>query len=327
MKSYLSFLDFTKVLGLYLMILGHGNMVSDELRVYIYSFHMPLFFIISGLLTKDKVEYNTLKVTTKSLLVPYIIMNIICLMIFIVSEYFKGAFDFVILKQHLFAILLGVGYDTHTLKPVCTPMWFFYSLFIVKNLYAVLPKGNISKIIQVILCVAFVMVLKHFQYDTYIPVDSALLAYPFFIIGTSIRSYVNYQFKIWHVIIATAMLIIAYFVSKFNGRCDIDTMRYGRCLFLFIYTGTVSTISILVITSFIGSKLSCLDTWSKIICEGAPIIVGLNIFVIHIFKSVLSKLTWNNIYGILGGILIMLMFYPVILLSKRYFPSILGYRK
>lgn len=52
MKNHLYWIDFAKTIGLLLMILGHGNMVNDEFRCYIYSFHMPLFFIISGLLTR-----------------------------------------------------------------------------------------------------------------------------------------------------------------------------------------------------------------------------------------------------------------------------------
>lgn len=56
MNKHLYWIDFAKVIGLYLMVLGHGNMVSDDLRCYIYSFHMPLFFVISGLFAKDYIE-------------------------------------------------------------------------------------------------------------------------------------------------------------------------------------------------------------------------------------------------------------------------------
>lgn len=52
MKNHYYWIDYAKTIGLLLMILGHGNMVNDEFCHYIYSFHMPLFFIISGLLTR-----------------------------------------------------------------------------------------------------------------------------------------------------------------------------------------------------------------------------------------------------------------------------------
>ena len=44
--------DWTKIIGIFLVTLGHGNLVSVELNTFIYSFHMPLFFILSGILFK-----------------------------------------------------------------------------------------------------------------------------------------------------------------------------------------------------------------------------------------------------------------------------------
>lgn len=51
--KHLYWIDFAKTFGLLLMILGHGNLVNNDLQCYIYSFHMPMFFIISGLLTRN----------------------------------------------------------------------------------------------------------------------------------------------------------------------------------------------------------------------------------------------------------------------------------
>lgn len=48
--SYMEWVDWTKIIGIFLVTLGHGNLVSVELNTFIYSFHMPLFFILSGIL-------------------------------------------------------------------------------------------------------------------------------------------------------------------------------------------------------------------------------------------------------------------------------------
>ncbi|MBF1069294.1 MAG: acyltransferase family protein, partial [Prevotellaceae bacterium] len=45
-------LDIAKGIGIILVIIGH--MSSSYLRDWIYSFHMPLFFIISGICFKTE---------------------------------------------------------------------------------------------------------------------------------------------------------------------------------------------------------------------------------------------------------------------------------
>lgn len=160
MNKHLYWIDFAKVIGLYLMVLGHGNMVSDDLRCYIYSFHMPLFFAISGLFAKDYIRgISVIKGSFKTLMIPYICLNAVCLIFFSLLELYKGTFSIGLLKSQMFAIVLGVGYATESLTPVCTPMWFFYALFIIKIVYAVVPKTKISKTFQFVLCLVAVRLL------------------------------------------------------------------------------------------------------------------------------------------------------------------------
>ena len=58
-KTRLEYLDAAKGLGILLVILGHiyawnPNINRKILVTWIYSFHMPLFFIVSGMLIKCK---------------------------------------------------------------------------------------------------------------------------------------------------------------------------------------------------------------------------------------------------------------------------------
>ena len=45
--SYMEWVEWTKIIGIFLVTLGHGNVVSVEVNTLIYSFHMPLFFFQS----------------------------------------------------------------------------------------------------------------------------------------------------------------------------------------------------------------------------------------------------------------------------------------
>ena len=61
-KERLFFLDAARGLGMVLVILGHIWETDGTLPVLIYSFHIPLFFIISGvLLAYMQAEKRSLK--------------------------------------------------------------------------------------------------------------------------------------------------------------------------------------------------------------------------------------------------------------------------
>ncbi len=79
-RNYL--IDNLKVLLIFFVVFGHvieyyiqGNSVLMGLYLFIYFFHMPLFVFVSGYLSKnvDKCRQGAVK----SLLVPYIVFNII----------------------------------------------------------------------------------------------------------------------------------------------------------------------------------------------------------------------------------------------------------
>ncbi|MBQ7203696.1 MAG: acyltransferase family protein [Eubacterium sp.] len=50
-KRY-DFIDSSKGIGILLVILGHLISLSSPLELSIYSFHMPFFFIVSGLFAR-----------------------------------------------------------------------------------------------------------------------------------------------------------------------------------------------------------------------------------------------------------------------------------
>ena len=75
-RGRVSWIDAAKGLGIILIVLGHIASVESPslLYVYIYAFHVPLFFFISGLTLKpERDPFGTmLKGKLRSLLLPYL---------------------------------------------------------------------------------------------------------------------------------------------------------------------------------------------------------------------------------------------------------------
>ena len=64
-------LDVLRGIGIFLMVFDHVGWGS-AVHTYIQSFHMPLFFIVSGYLWKNEDVFQVIKKRFKTLMIPYI---------------------------------------------------------------------------------------------------------------------------------------------------------------------------------------------------------------------------------------------------------------
>ena len=76
-KLKVSNVDIVKGIGIILVMIGHSGMflpIKDLnfLNVFIYSFHMPLFFIAGGFFLKDKINFIK---SLNRLLKPFLIAS------------------------------------------------------------------------------------------------------------------------------------------------------------------------------------------------------------------------------------------------------------
>lgn len=71
-------IDYAKVFGIFLVVLGHFTPCyrDDYSAQLLYSFHLPLFFIISGYLykTSDSTTRKQLMGIIQRLIVPYVML-------------------------------------------------------------------------------------------------------------------------------------------------------------------------------------------------------------------------------------------------------------
>lgn len=74
-SSRLTALNSLRGFGILLVVLGHTSQ-SVGLVHWIFSFHMPLFFIISGMLFHERQFLDSVKKKAVSLLVPYLFFGI-----------------------------------------------------------------------------------------------------------------------------------------------------------------------------------------------------------------------------------------------------------
>ena len=136
-EKRLDWVDIAKGIGIIAMLIGHND---NSLLSIIYSFHMPLFFILAGYTIKP-ISYKELKKATikdiKRLLIPCVITRII---IFLGMVFLNNAS--VIHEIKVFIICLiwgnhnGRGYGLEF--PSIGRIWFLVALFWTKFFYRIL---------------------------------------------------------------------------------------------------------------------------------------------------------------------------------------------
>lgn len=78
MKKRLDWADYAKFIGITLMLLGHNELGNHLLFDWIYTFHMPLFFILAGYFTSSKqLNYRQfIRKNANQLIVPYLLVEL-----------------------------------------------------------------------------------------------------------------------------------------------------------------------------------------------------------------------------------------------------------
>ncbi|HTH94023.1 MAG TPA: acyltransferase family protein [Rhodocyclaceae bacterium] len=122
--------DIARGLGIVLIVFGHNRIVQNdpgELYRVIFSFHLPLFFFLSGVfLSPEKDPATILKQRADSLLKPYFVVLLLLGAAYMIQTY---AFSI----DYAFGIFYAVGSSV-----LWTPLWFLPHLLLAQLLAAYL---------------------------------------------------------------------------------------------------------------------------------------------------------------------------------------------
>ena len=123
-KARIEVIDIAKAVTIFLVIVGHstGNFDTPLFRRVLYSFHMPLFFILAGMSVKPmkvsglKAWRAFLRKNILALITPYIIWGLI-----------YAPFDF-----GNFPLLIYASHETITEAGSLTSLWYLPSFFVAR---------------------------------------------------------------------------------------------------------------------------------------------------------------------------------------------------
>ena len=329
-------LDYAKVIGVFLMIYGHGSLCGD-LRNYVYSFHMPMFFLISGMLYKPLSLRDTFRKNWRGLMVPYLLLNIICYIPQLLAMLWHGTLTFEKVYYSWGAVLFGLGYNTMGFVPISTPCWFIYTLFIAKLLMALfVKKGKYGIQFLILISVIATVFLQYEQIDLLIPIDSTLLAIPFICAGYLLKCKIIplvQGYSLLMKFISVSFLLLWLVLVPFNGKIDMNTCKIGESLFVFYITATIATFVFLrICNDLYGILKSCKLVMGgvKLISNSTLLYVAFNLTAIRYTKSIMEHIsqlpTEGGIVGVLIAVVVFVEHIPICMFIIRRCPILIGKR-
>jgi fucose 4-O-acetylase-like acetyltransferase len=89
MKERIGWIDITKGIAIILVVVGH-TLIGLKLNDYIFAFHMPVFFICSGILFRQKDIKAVAVNNAKKLLIPFYVSSVIAIITRAISAYLQN---------------------------------------------------------------------------------------------------------------------------------------------------------------------------------------------------------------------------------------------
>lgn len=139
----IDWIDYAKAIGIFLVVFGHTYLNQSPnpiLRNAIYSFHMPLFFFISGCLHRQSSQADNLRRGFQSLIVPAVLWNVIWIFgRWMVDNFMGDNISFAEMHLRLVAMIKGsvVAFVYSDILP-CDVSWFLVALFYCRFLFGLL---------------------------------------------------------------------------------------------------------------------------------------------------------------------------------------------
>jgi Fucose 4-O-acetylase and related acetyltransferases len=180
--------DIAKGFGILLVVAGHMPTIPSNVRLWIFSFHMPLFYYLSGYFAKPNKKTMKLFMLSKlkSLLLPYLVYS----MVFILCDGILLRRDFSVIQSELIDFLRGQGGNDI--------LWFLFSLFTVEilfdGIYRCFSRSSIH-FVAVCLCVILGYICGRFAWEwgNFLKISSSLYAIGFYALGYYINKKGNFK--------------------------------------------------------------------------------------------------------------------------------------
>ncbi len=329
-KKRIYWVDILRGLAMFLVVYGHTSK-STEIKQIIYSFHMPLFFIISGMsniFQKEDLSLKTfLNMFLKSLIIPYFLLNLVLLPV----SYYSGNIG-AVAKFTIPEFLVGILYSNNLgcYDAPSNATWFITTLFLVEVLFYFLKKifKNDKELmlgIGLIGLAGYANSVAKWQYDGPWHIQVVLTAVVLYYIGyifmknvDKIKTILNTKTKI--MLTSMILLGIGLYCSITNTRVSMTADKYGSILYFYMAALAFSFAMTFICMRFFDRDLKIINYIGK----NTILWLAIQIPIIRLMQHFFPIFEERERYTLLLAIIVYFAIVPISMLINKLLPFLVG---
>lgn len=325
-------IDQLRSIAFFFVILGHVAL-PDEMQSVIYSFHMPLFFLISGLtINREKIASVSLwkyaAKLAKALLIPYVWMSLLCYPLWYLAFHMLD----VPVEDTPINAAVGILAGNNLIEDsTSNALWFLLVLFIAELLFAVFIKLTRNNSIA-IACLVIVCAVAGCL-DSGVPriwhCNVALTAVVFLFLGNCFMKWYrssklmhskrNFAYVIKIVTAEVFFITVGTISHIFNERISMTANKFGNSPYLFYVTSVAFSLAVMFAVIHMP-RIKAVEY----IGQNTLLYVGIHIPILRIFERAFPDIFLNFGFSIPFAFVLYFGIIPIVVLFKKYFPYVCG---
>ena len=330
-RKRLNWIDWAKAIAITLVIFGHIPQERGSFLVnYIVQFHMPLFFFISGYLTKKEIlSQRTLNKYWHTLIIPYFIYNILF--------YPYWAIRYVIDQPNtewfgFFKPIIGtfmLQLETKYFESLNGVTWFIAALFVMKIILSWCNNLKHRKGIIIVLILidsVFYIFNEFYKFYLDVPIVGFTRCLPFFFLGhlCSRRKIIPLMPQKNDGIAGCIYLIISLFTYNFC-KVHYSILTYGITYWIICLSAIWWFIALCrFLDRFHSSIILNISIGTIVILGFHWILIGTTNFFIEKIFSLRDSIVYPWYMALALAVTFVALHYPFIIFFKAKLPFMLG---
>lgn len=333
----IKWIDTCKGIAMILVILGHSHL-PKILQSFIYSFHMPLFFFLSGYVFNVKNTFKEFSIKKlKTLYIPYLVFSLVIYIfdftMYFISNKIHKNYNFNFVNRIIGIILPWRGVFSGVLWfLICLVVMEFIMWFIIKA-----SKNNNKIIIAItsIITIIGVIYIKLIGLALPFYIDVVFITFIYFSLGYSLKSSKllrNIKLNKVSIGIITMILFITYYINYLDlGKTNVELYesKIGNVVLYFLSAFSGIIIFVVISKKFEKSKILNFLGKNTLIyysLQGVLITIlmqGLKL-IPYLYKN---TFTTDLLRGIIMSIMTLFILIPISKLINKYLPFVIGKNK
>lgn len=332
----IAWIDYLKAIGIFLVVIGHSNPLAS-IRKWIYSFHMPLFFIVAGLTFNPERYNNTkefVKHKAKTILLPYLMINLFTIPFYLwyfkILNYSSSASIIDIIKGIIIA-------NNDIIVLVNGVTWFLPTLFLSNVLMYLIykrfkdNKNNMLIISFILLILGYVEAITSRETLMIWHINSLPVCTFFALIGYICKDYIKIisnkkyskleTFK--NIVLGIVFIVLGFIIGvKLNGKVSFGGNNY-KSIIMTVSTVLLTVSGMSIILMKIKSENIIMKLWGYI-GRNTLIVLGVHKIIIYIFRYFIPEFKEVSLESTIIGVLVFIICIPAIYIINNFMPFLIG---